>query len=741
MSKIISNIDKLNLSVDDKIKMIDDKLSNLSSITFYGSLYIPNPSTSYNEDDKKELQSGGVLGTDEELKQFEKQEKDLNNKIAATKKTIESLRKAVSKVDVEIATKEAAVEAAVAAVAAAQDAETTKSAQDKLNLENNRLKKLNEKRTSKLAEIVEQESAKTKYESELKAVTLRIGEATSLRDIEQRNEVEARPLREAAAAAAAAAAERARIEKLCEDAVKPLKIIIENIDRLIARLKSETTNEKLNVVINKIEEEADKKISNYLNKYVKALLPESCSEGYTISTPVRDADFNFYRDKINLICENNRQLTRKLNDALRELGIVAASETLLPKGGGGSEGVYWWFYKIKTITPDWESRNINLIKTQVGKSIFHFTVHLKKKGIPMSMDFDKGPSHIVHETISDTRPPTKEKHDKDKVNMYPYRYTRLATMATGPQICMQLVPIYPRGDHSHTEIKVILVRVVNEYLFELQIKKYGESMRQEKRNTDLLDDKLSNLKRYLTANSHGIKKSIVKNKILDFIRKATALIRKMRIVRQIRKDMADYADCIEIINKLKQDLIISLAEVLNSKTEELTHLEQNELADQPNEDDLVEFETSVESKINLTELRSLRLEDQETPVDYQQLLTNINAIFSNDPLEAEAAAAEAEEEEEVVAEIPEQKRDGEFPVKFTEQEMAEQMRALKTMEYLNEHREDGPSGTEPLHPDPPAAAPAAVPPDPSISDRAPGKRRAKGGKRLNKITRKRLNKL
>ena len=411
-------------------------------------------------------------------------------------------------------------------------------------------------------------------------------------------------------------AAKARLDRLCEEIIiKPLTTIIVEAERLYSNYNADfkANDTKVDQALAKITAQAETKISTYRGRTEKSdKEAESNNEAAREARPITDPaiarndtrknmyirgyekgaeviNIYDYIRKFTLVHEARKQLTEKLNSGLQSDNIKVISQ---PLSDTNDPGTSWFFFEIKK---DWVD---STYRNRTKESKYHLTVHLGTR-ISMHKQYDQGKVHFVH-TIHDV------KQLRESVNLYPYDFTKTTAgpdpvNPIGPDTCMQVIPIYP-PDPLHKNEKDKIAKILNTFLYDLQVKAHLETQWAIKKLHSGIDNKFQNFKISLQAKSNIIKKRLKIKEVSDFIPKAIEVIRRMTELFLIN----DYKECIEYIKKTNlikryKSFLTKLSNLLPTQINQINRMNDAD----GNDVHLTEFNTAIDFTMNLTELTNL----------------------------------------------------------------------------------------------------------------------------------------
>ena len=614
INAIISDINKKNLSINDKIEMISNELSKLPTIKFYGSLYIPNLSSLDNEGDAIELHNGGMPPrktepeqtgrmTDEDRKvKNEQKQIDINKKITRLENQIETLSKK-NPIPIRDIKKKTEAES---------ELKQLKMDLEQLIMESNQLDAM-----IKASKRLQEETARTE-ETEKEEQKLKI--------------------------------EAAALRKICdENIITPLTTIIDEAARLDKNLRATinigANDTNVETVLEKIINTANKKISNHRESIEKASKVEEADKetkreeelkelkrkgkkldsyhekmyirGYEKAKKVTSV--NEYVRTFELVNDARSNLTKKLNEGLN--GIQVVSRVLMTNEDVNDTGCCWFFFDKMV-----EERHVqNPSRTYM--SMFHLTVHLGTR-IGMSEDPHMGKTHIVHHDHDITKL-------EESVNMYPFNFTRTKTRPEtdnniGPDTCMQVIPIFP-PDAVNKEIKIKIATILNTFLYNLQIKKHSDTLWNKTKRTSQIDIRFQDYQQSLETKSNRIKRTLRIKELTNLIAKAINIIERMSNLFLMLLHN-DYKHCIEHIKGILQRCKNFLTNLTGLLEKHITKINNMSDAD-GNNTHITTFEETMgmNSGINSTKLTELT-EDTTIAPDIEEIsekITNALGALSN----------------------------------------------------------------------------------------------------------------
>jgi hypothetical protein len=639
INAIISDINKKNLSINDKIEMISNELSKLPTIKFYGSLYIPNLSSLDNEGDAIELHNGGMPPRRTEPEQTGRMtDKDLKRNNELKKTAIETKMKRLRN-QIETLSKKNPITTRDSNKKTEAESELRKLQMEleDLEIENN---KINAR--IKANERLQEETAKTeeteKEEQELKSEVERLRKICDEKIITPLTTIigEAAGLDKNLRATINISANDENVETVLQE-------IIATANRKISKLREET--EEASTAEEKNKETKREEELKELKRKGKKLDPyheKMYIHGYEKATKVRSV--NEYVRIFDQVNNDRSNLTRRLNDGLN--GVKVVSRVLITTEDVDDTGSCWWFFDNSV-----EERHVRN-PSQAWRSKFHLTVHLGKK-IGMSDDPYMGKTHIVHRDHDITK-------REESVNMYPYNFSRTKTRPEtdnniGPDTCMQVIPIFPPGA-VNKDIKISIATILNTFLYELQIKKHSDTLWDRTKQTSHIDIRFQEYQESLETKSNRIKRRLRIRELTKFIAKAIEIIETMsKLFLMLLHN--DYKHCIEhikVILKRCQNFLNNLPELLKRHRRKINDMSD----DDGNNDHITNFEEAM--RMNSKKLTELT-EDTTIAPDIEEILGKITNALSNldkvevsnlDKVEGEVEAeVEAEVESEVEAEV------------------------------------------------------------------------------------------
>jgi hypothetical protein len=521
INAIISDINKKDLSINDKIEMISNELSKLPTIKFYGSLYIPNLSSLDNEDDAIELQNGGT----ETKAQLDRAMKLSESKLNGTTAKLETAKNKKTEIEKQISEKTKELEQQV-------DNEGKGAAVDneKKKIITQEISKLKENKTRKEEEISSLELIKTTLENDItkckgKLERMLLSETTDRQHIEERALVVERSdnTRARKQAERAEAEEAEKTAAPCkENLLTPFNNLFEKINKNLERFMTTINNinkeqeqekmkEKLVRKINSLEEKrkkyydeeeeekkkgrrheagytnltlptvmgtlpgqgADKpKIAGNFNltnnerqqKYVN-FIKEMYEKGYEKSEPSELSD---YTKLFTEVVRNDSKFEDRLRRNLELANIKIIVNRLTREDDPGSVFI---FYKNEILGPDADPLGDHAnYPASTSEEYFHLTIHLGHRGFE-GHHYHKGKVHLAKREF-DTARNEYIPDRKYSLNMRPYIFTQLDgdnKNTSWPNSCIQVIPIYNTEETHDNRFQIILVEELNKFIWELQI--------------------------------------------------------------------------------------------------------------------------------------------------------------------------------------------------------------------------------------------------------------------------------
>jgi hypothetical protein len=625
INAIISRINSTNLSTNDKIEMISNELSKLPTINFYGSLYIPNLSSLDNEDEAIELHNGGVI--DPLIKEMTRLEK----KLATTKSNLEKAREKQSRNpgDEEIQN------------TIAELTQQQKEYSDAIEILNNhpaiKEAREHEERTQTRNAAIRESKAKEQAEKNA-AEPCKNELLEPLRDLINKTGSQLETFKKT-------------IIKIERDMVDTTKKYYDKLTSKIKDLEEKKNKfydaeEKHNktqriselgytsltqtAVMNSLPPQGhdatwQAKNFNLTNnereeRYV-TFLKEMYAEGYEDPNPSSVPEYKDIFDKIAPTKFKEHLLTKLSDkDILIETQELATSQ---------DPGTMFWFYKKSEREANPHLKN---------QDYFHLTIHLGRLEFEKER-YDKGKVHLV-----------KRNDDGQSLNMRPYVFTKVEGTHknnSGPDRCIQVIPIYNPDITQDTDLKLLIVKELNEYIWKLQItdsrKKLWEPDATEMKNL---------MKPYITAKLQ--KGSIMLRRTelkVNFIPQMLTQIEELEKFftgrkRQFFKKCLTSSHSQEEVNKL-----IGECRELFTNIETRLNTENRLIVVDPNEDDLEIFKGLLGStdKFLALEEEELNIDDVDVP-NIEEILGALEKIKSELRTAIAAPVEDDEEPEEAAAE-------------------------------------------------------------------------------------------
>jgi len=520
INAIISDINKKDLSINDKIEMISNELSKLPTIKFYGSLYIPNLSSLDNEEDAIELHNGGTKTRQDTLKQvYARQSKQLEE----VDRNLETKRAEIINTENEIEAKENEPIREI-------EAKKVEKKQKKIY----QLKKILEKKKLEISELNETKKSLLrdieKNNDELERINTedRKLEEEKAHFIETGNNIKAR--KKAAAQEAAEAAERAEAERAeaaekaapCkENLLTPFNNLFEEINENLQRFmttinkinkeqEQEEMKKKLVEKINSLEEnrkkyydeeERRKKTGRYdedgyinlTQDRVMGTLPEQgadkpkIAENFNLTNHEREEKyFNFIKEMYEKGYEKSEPSelsdytklftevvsnVSKFKDSLERNLELSNIKILVNRLREDDPGTVLTFYKIAILEPhvDPLGHHSNYPRS-TNDEYFHLTIHLGDRDFE-GHHYHNGKVHLAKHEFNTARNEYIPNR-KYSLNMRPYIFTQVEgdnKNKSWPERCIQVIPIYNTDVNHDNRLQIILVEELNKFIWQLQI--------------------------------------------------------------------------------------------------------------------------------------------------------------------------------------------------------------------------------------------------------------------------------
>jgi hypothetical protein len=342
-------------------------------------------------------------------------------------------------------------------------------------------------------------------------------------------------------------------------------------------------------------------------------------------------------------------------------------------------GTMFWFYKKSEREANPDSKN---------QEYFHLTIHLGGRDFEQER-YDRGKVHLVKKTHHHASASAADvaaaavMDAKQSLNMRPYVFTKVEGIHknnSGPDKCIQVIPIYNPDINQDTKLKLQIVKELNEYIWQLQIKD-SRKQQWELQATQMKFLMESYIKAKLQKGSIMLRRTELKG---NFIPQMLIQIGELNKFftgrkRQFFKKCLTSSHSQEEVNKL-----IDKCRALFGNVETQLNTENGLKVVDPDEDDLAKFIALLEpdDKFLALEEKALNIDDVDVP-DIGKIigaLEEINreltrAIEAEAPVEDDEEPIEAEDEEpsRAAAEAGPSRAAEEKPVKTakTPQEKAE----------------------------------------------------------------------
>lgn len=644
INAIISRINNTNLSTNDKIEMISNELSKLPTINFYGSLYIPNLSSLDNEDEAIELHNGGGL----------LEEKARNEKFLAT--IDRDLEKAREKERIYSAS-----------------ATTKQSTKDR--------------NTETIAELTQKQK---EYTTTIERLNLAIKEEREHEErIQKQNAAnKERIAKEQAEKKAAEPCKNELLEPL-SDLINKTGSQLERFKKTVIKIESDmdttknTMIERLTSKITDLEEKKNKfydaeekhnktqritdssytaltqaavmnllpqqghdrkgQVKNFnltnnerQERYV-TFLKEMYAEGYEDPKP---SNVTEYRNIFNKIYPTDfkKHLETKLSDILIETQELATSQ---------DPGTMFLFYKKSEREANPHLKN---------QDYFHLTIHLGRHGFEQER-YNQGKVHLVKETRHHASASTADvaadaaMDDNQSLNMRPYVFTKVAGTHknnSGPDRCIQVIPIYHPDTNQDTELKLLIVKELNEYIWQLQITDSRKQLWEPEAT------KMKNLMEpYITAK---LQKGAIMLRRTEL--KENFIPQMLIQIEELKKFFTGskrqfFKKCLTSSHSQEEvEALIGKCRALFTNIETQLNTENRLIVVDPNETDLEKFKALLErnDKFLALEEKALNIDDVDVP-DIEKIIGALEEINSElrtaiaAPVEDDEEPEEAEDEE------------------------------------------------------------------------------------------------
>ena len=681
INAIISRINSTNLSTNDKIEMISNELSKLPTINFYGSLYIPNLSSLDNEDEAIELHNGGVI--DPLIKEMTRLEK----KLATTKINLEKAREKQSRNpgDKEIQN-----------TIAKLTQEQTEYSDD--------IERLN-----KLPAIKEAREHEERIQTQNAAIRERKAK-------DQTEKKAAEPCKNMLLEPLSGLINKtdSQLETFKKTIIKIERNMVDTTkkyyDKLTSKIKDleEKKNkfydaeEKHNktqritdpgytaltqtAVINLLPLQGHDKtwqaknfnlINNEREERYVTFLKEMYAEGYKDPNPSNVSEYKAIFDKIYLT-DFKKHLETKLydKDILIETQELATAE---------DPGTMLWFYKKSEREANPHLKN---------QDYFHLTIHLGRRGFEQER-YDKGKVHLV-----------KRNDDRQSLNMRPYVFTKVEGThknISGPDRCIQVIPIYNPDITQDTDLKLLIVKELNEYIWKLQITD-SRKKRWEPDATQMKNLMEPYITEKLQKGAIMLRRTELKEKFIPQMLEQIEELKKFFTgsKRQFFKKCLTSSH-----SKEKVEALIRECRKLFGNVETQLKTENGLIVVDPNEDYLDKFKTFMEpsDKFLALEEEALNIHDVAVP-DIEKILGALEEINSEltraiveeapvedgeEPIEAAAAAETAPSSSRAAAEAgpsssrAAEKKEDKTPLEKAQDAVTKANKKLKAAEDSNEN--------------------------------------------------------